>query len=147
MGAQGKSSARQLSSPSISSAWLGLAAIALHVFAPFMGIALYNALVAANGPAQDHAHQVRHEIVTAHAHHEHATNPSAEQAPLNPDSLCIGDCPCCSLSERPLPFLARSLIGLLPPIALIGTVSEQAPAPHVFHAGIHRQPRAPPRFT
>ena len=125
-------------------AWVGLAAIALHLFAPFAGLALYGAMSRAADPAHDHAQHTHHDPAAAHAHHGHAANGAADHAPLNPDLMCIGDCPWCSLSDRPVLLMARSVLLVLPPLHIIGALIESAPAPHVFGAGTHRLSRGPP---
>ena len=146
MGMQQPSSVRHARSPSTFGAWLGLAAIALHLFAPFAGLALHGATSRATEPAHehDHAHHGHQDPAAPHAHHGHAANTAAEHAPLNPALLCVGDCPWCSLGDRSMPLVSRGVLVLLPPLNVVGAAIEHTAAPHVFQAGTHRLSRAPP---
>ena len=144
---QQPSSVRHARSPSTFGAWLGLAAIALHLFAPFAGLALYGAMSKGIEPGHDHAHHGHQDPAAHHAHHGHAANTAAERAPLNPDLICIGDCPWCSLGDRSVPLVSRGVLALLPPLNVVGAAIEHTPAPHVFQAGKHSLSRAPPLLT
>lgn len=134
---------------SLTGAWLGLLAIALHVFGPFVGPALYGAPAEAAGHSHDHAVASRQHEADAHAfpseHHHRA--PDAQDAPLSPDQICIGDCPCCSLGERSLPLVTRAL-SLLQPAERTRDWIDPTPASlRVFSPAAHSRPRAPPIFA
>jgi hypothetical protein len=116
--------------------WLALLAIVLHGFAPLL------APVFAPATSAQAAHA--HGQAAAPAHHHGSSHAAAEQPPDAPDLVCIGDCPCCTLSDRPLPVLTATPSALLLPDT---TVRRERAAPlalHVIFAGTHHLPRAPP---
>jgi len=118
--------------------WLGLLAIALHAIGPLLGPALTGAHLTPASHTHDSA---------AHSHHHGVPGTVAEHPPAPPDLVCVGDCPCCSLGDRPLPLVNRWPVILLPADRKAGWWYAALAPPHVFHPGTHFLPRAPPVFV
>lgn len=81
---------------------LGLAAVALHALVPLAGMMAFGVPAAAHAHSgSGHAHGGDHAADGSHVHESAlGTGASLKQAPAAPDSFCIGDCPCCTSSDR-----------------------------------------------
>lgn len=123
-------------------AWFGLLAIVLHALVP-VALAAYGTPAGptphAHGGHAQGAHHDGHAIEVA----SHDTHHGVHEAPVAPDTFCVGDCPCCTTNFKAFLRSRAPVVWMLP--VLQANAPEARPASFRSALASHDHPaRAPP---